>query len=149
MSDKFLDAQQFSDLQALVLGQCLGAGISRTTYVYRPDPQYVIKHENKMGWHQNIAEYEVWDWVRGSKMERWFAPVIDMSPCGVWLVMARCEPLRKQDLPKKLPAFMLDIQQTNFGLYRGKVVARDYGLGVGAIREASRRMVKADWTLDT
>ncbi|WP_414461814.1 hypothetical protein [Hyphomicrobium sp. DY-1] len=153
------DALHRSEMEFLLFGKRLGAGLSRTVYELNDpscwgrhkdtgapmiDPlssKRVIKVEKPGGMFQNVQEWTVWEWARGTPMAKWFAPCISISPCGLYLIQDKVEPLRRKDWPKKLPAFLQDVEPENFGLLNGKVVACDYGCGVAAIRSANKRMM--------
>lgn len=163
------DALHRSELEFLMLGNKIGEGVSRKVYVMN-DPRgwgwslettvpahldglsdeagspFVIKVEEPGGRFQNVQEWAVWTWVRGSPMAKWFAPCVAISPCGLYLIQHRVEPLRPKDRPKLLPEFLVDVHRHNLGLYDGRVVCCDYGTGVAAIRTASRKMQRIKWS---
>lgn len=140
------------ELQSLFLGEQIGEGMSRKVYEYH-DPltgavdRAVVKYEGQLvaGHFQNVAEWEIWEWVRATPMQKWFAPCYAISPCGLYLIQARVDPLRRKEWPKKLPAFLGDLKTENFGMLEGRVVACDYGTGISAIRSSGKRMVACHW----
>lgn len=140
------------ELKSLFLGKKIGEGMSRKVYQYT-DPltgsfdRAVVKYEGRFvdGHFQNVAEWEIWTWVRGTPMQKWFAPCYAISPCGLYLVQARVDPLRSKEWPKRLPSFLTDLKPENFGMFEGRVVACDYGTGVSAIRSSGARMVPCNW----
>lgn len=153
-----------SELEHLFIGRKLGEGTARKVYALKDpwswtthnetgapinddrNPSFVVKFEKtERGAFQNAQEWAVWKWVRGTTMEKWFAPCEAISPCGMYLIQRRVEPLRANELPKKLPAFLQDIQQENFGRLGEKIVCCDYGTNVAAIRSSNKRLVKVDW----
>lgn len=133
------------DLLDLTRGEKLGEGMSRYVYVHRLDPSLVIKFETDARSFQNIAEWEVWKWVCGTKMERWFAPCVDISPNGSILIQKRCEPIQSAQRPKMLPAYLCDLKRENFGMFEKRVVCCDYGTMLSSLRKVSPRMQKARW----
>lgn len=133
------------DLFGLVAGDKLGEGMARQVHEYALDSKLVVKFETGARSFQNAAEWEFWTWVRGTDLERWFAPCRYVSACGCILIQDRCEPLPVRRRPKMLPAFMTDVHPDNFGVLGGRVVCFDYGFGLSVIRRTSRRMVKARW----
>mgnify|MGYP001561240035 CR=1 FL=1 len=135
----------FKELKSVVLGDWLGAGASRDVYASAAEPNFVIKCEYKAGSFQNIAEWDVWDWINDRDQAKWFAPCISISNCGVFLVQRRCEPLRASERPPKLPKFLCDLKRENFGILDGRVVCLDYGTVGSAIRLAPKNLVKANW----
>lgn len=141
-----------NDFRDFILGKKLGQGISREVYLSAQDDKCVIKVEqgnNKM--FQNVGEWIVWHGSADNKaVNRWLAPCLDISPCGLFLTQARVEPItmKKAKTIKKLPAFFTDTKIENFGLYKGRVVACDYGTLAAATwwRGAARvTLRKADW----
>lgn len=126
------------DALTLICGQLLGAGASRQTYEYAPNPKdTVIKVEQNAGWHQNAMEWHVWqsmknkDDKRVAALRKWFAPVIRMSDLGVWLLMERTVPVTMRELKKEVkqvPDVITDLKVGNFGrLPDGRIVCHDYG----------------------
>lgn len=145
MSDLAVDAFIGRELRSILLGEQLGRGIARTVYRNAADGRYVVKIEDGAKSFQNVAEWELWGWVSGTPMSKWFAPCRSISAAGAVLVMDYVEPLRTAELPKRLPAFLCDLKPENFGMLDGRVVARDYGTCLWAIRATNRRLVKAKW----
>ena len=91
------------DLFGLICGDLIDYGLSRRVYVYEPNPDYVIKFENKGRWFQNVIEWETWSEVKETKYSRWFAPCRMISPCGTVLVQERTTPLPHEKYPKQMP----------------------------------------------
>lgn len=137
---------RYKELSSVMLGEFIGQGSARKVYHARMNDKYVCKIELKAGSFQNPSEWETWNWVEGNKqLARWFAPCWAISTCGMMLVQRYCEPLRDADLPKRLPGFLCDLKKENFGMMDGRVVCCDYGTVHSAIRDVSRKMVKAEW----
>lgn len=158
------DALHRSELEFLMLGTKLGEGVSRTVYVLKDPYQwgrdrvhesplnlevrspYVVKVERATGRFQNVQEWSVWEWARGvPSLKKWLAPCISISPCGLYLIQQRVEPIRTKELPKRLPKFLIDTHRDNLGILNGRVVCCDYGCGVAAIRSASRRLTNVSF----
>lgn len=136
----------YRQLKNICFGPVLGEGSARKVYEFLPDPTLVVKAELYGKNFQNVAEWEVWSWVRGrGDMEKWFAPCVNISSSGLFLLQKRVEPLQKSQLPKRLPAFFCDLKPEHFGLYEGRVVCCDYGLVVSAIRDSNKKLVKVTW----
>lgn len=124
-------------------GRVLGSGMSRTVYDWELADNAVVRFEEE-GHHQNVIEWETWQRVRDTDMAKWFAPCLEISPCGRVLVQAMAKDL-KGDLPKKVPAFFTDLKRDNWGKYKGRRVCRDYGIHLMLEKGMSGRMRKADW----
>ena len=137
---------RYRELRSVALGDLLGEGLSRKVYVCKLNSHYVVKIEAGGGSFQNIAEWDTWSWLSTEPaMARWLAPCEFISTCGMMLIQRRVEPIRRGELPKKLPAFLTDIKLDNFGMLHGKVVCCDYGTIGASVRRAPKRMVKAVW----
>lgn len=135
-------------LRAL-LGERLGGGIAREVYELAFADDLVIKFEQGAQSFQNVLEWEIWRDVAGTKWQRWFAPCVEISPCGAVLIQKRAKPLRDGFLPKSLPSFFSDIKPENFGMVGRQVVAVDYALTYlnrDALRRARmRRTPRKEW----
>ena len=58
---------------------------------------------------------------------KWFAPCVDISPSGHFLIQKKCKPLIDiKCLPKNIPGFFTDVHWNNFGMLNGKFVCFDY-----------------------
>lgn len=133
------------DLWELAVGDCLGSGASRHVYVWRPDPTLVLKIETDRHSWSNIEEWEVWRTVAHTAHAKWFAPVIQIAGGGSMLLQRRTQPLRPDELPEKIPAYLTDTKSENFGLLDGRFVCHDYGLHLLRERGLTRHMAKAEW----
>ena len=136
---------RYREMRSLVLGPKLGEGSARKVYLCRMNPEYVVKVEMGGCSFQNVAEWDIWNWVRGGSLEKWFAPCEMISTCGSILVQRRTEPVRSAELPKRVPEFLTDLKVENFGMFNGRIVCFDYGTVSSCIRRTSRKMVKATW----
>ncbi len=133
------------DLRDLFVGPLIGSGTFRVVYGGKHDETAVIKFELD-GWcFQNVMEHEVWQEVRGTEHAKWFAPVLDISPCGSILIQRRTRPLRPEELPDKMPNYFTDLKMKNFGLLGKRIVCHDYGITNLMRVGMTRRMCKADW----
>lgn len=128
MSDD--DTKHFlrDELWKMLVSEWIGGGGFRNVYTAATDPTKVIKVEETAGSFSNVLEWEVWKAVKDKPQGRWFAPCHFISPNGAVLIQARTEPAAKGEYPKLMPAFFTDFKRSNFGLYRGRLVAHDYGL---------------------
>ncbi|QJT70807.1 hypothetical protein GR7B_00009 [Vibrio phage vB_VcorM_GR7B] len=85
-----------------------------------------------LGIMNNIREWEVWSDVRTNpELARWFCPVVEISDCGRYLMMVKCQPAKIEDIPQQIPSFLKDVHLDNWGVlhWEGKtrVVMIDYG----------------------
>jgi hypothetical protein len=113
------------ELFHMVAGDRIGQGVAREVYVYRPLPEYVIKFElDRAGDFQNVSEWLVWENAPHAA-RRWLAPCIDISAFGKILIQARVTPWLGK--APKHPKWMDDMHLNNWGTYRGRPVAVDYG----------------------
>ena len=141
-------------LEEFICGDELGSGLSRTVYVFYPDPTLVIKVETNTGWFQNVREHLMWCDVEWSPlMKRWFAPCIKISPCGRYLLQLRTESIQKKDykrMPKQVPDSMTDLKTANWGWFDGRLVAHDYGTmrETPSLTQGRVKLKKAEWSFD-
>lgn len=123
-----IDEAKYDNLLVMLCGKRLGYGISRNVFVYTPDPTKVIKIEYEEGKYQNVIEHMIWDEIQHHKiLHKWFAPVHHISESGRILIQSRTEPVRVEDIPKKVPHFLTDHKLENFGMLNGQLVCHDYG----------------------
>lgn len=136
----------YRELRSVVRGDLLGEGTGRKVYVCKLNSHYVVKVEEGGGSFQNVAEWDHWGWVQTvPAIARWLAPCEFISSSGAILIQRRVEPVRRAELPKRIPAFLTDIKLENFGMLEGRVVCFDYGTMGASLRNAPKRLVKADW----
>lgn len=129
----------------LLCGDVLGEGIHRKVFECSLDPTLVVKVETDEEHRSfaNVSEHRNWSENEFYKpVANWLAPVVSISPCGLVMLQKRVTPLRDNELPAQLPAFLTDLKPANFGLFEGRVVACDYSFLVTNI---STRLRKADW----
>lgn len=113
------------ELFHLMCGDRLGQGVSREVYVFKLRPEWVIKFElNNNGDFQNLTEWLVYENAPHAA-RRWLAPCEYISAAGKVLIQARVTPLLGK--PPKHPKWMDDMHLDNWGVYRGRPVAVDYG----------------------
>jgi hypothetical protein len=145
---------QSRDVLTFIAGEYLGAGASRDVWVCGWDPELVVKRETINPKHrfQNHAEYAVWESVKGTEHERWFAPILHVSDSGLWSLQRRTRPVTLEQLRRELPlvpAFFTDLKTGNWGrLKNGRIVCHDYGLLLTAHRGLNGRMKRAKWWVE-
>jgi hypothetical protein len=129
-------------------GDKLGQGIGREVFECSLNKDLVIKIESGSGSFQNVVEWETWEEVRETVHAKWFAPCVGISPCGIVLVQKRTQPMSKRSYPKEMPNFLADFKYTNYGKYKGHVVAHDYGRHMLMTNGLTKRMRPVNWTDD-
>ena len=130
------------ELKNLVLGKKLGEGAFRAVYVHRQNDNLVVKVEGGSGRFCNIIEWETWKQIQYAPLAKWFAPCVDISPCGSILLMKRVKPARLSEMPKQIPSVFTDLKVENWGMLEGKPVCCDYG---SLIYNFNARLKKAEW----
>lgn len=140
------ELMQYEDLKGLLFGKVLGVGIHRKVGVYLPDPTLVIKCAIECP-NINILEEEIWQMVKETDAAKWFAPCVDISPCGMFLLQKRVEQKPKSEYPKYVPSFFGDMKYTNYGWLNGQLVCCDYAgfFSTSMSHKWSGRLKKADW----
>lgn len=112
----------------MMCGECLGQGMTRTTYRCAMDATKVIKVENSISHFQNVREWHIWqDNSECKDVAKWLAPCRYISQNGNFLIMDYAEDIRKAELPALIPSFFTDVKRANLGMINGKIVLRDYG----------------------
>lgn len=120
----------FEDAFNLLCGTSLGEGIHRKVFECHLDPSLVVKVETS-GDHRtfaNFREMDVWNNLEHTKLSKWLAPCVSLSMSGLILLQKRVKPIRREEMPKKLPGFLTDLKVENFGILDGQVVCVDYAL---------------------
>src|SRR3990167_3265512 len=137
---------QYEDLKELLLGQVLGLGIHRKVGVYKLDPTLVIKCALECP-NINVLEEEVWQAVKDTNIAKWFAPCVDISPCGIFLLQKRAETRPKNEYPKLVPNFFTDLKYSNYGWIKGQMVCVDYASAISTslTHKWSGKLKKAGW----
>lgn len=131
----------------LLCGRQIGSGMTRQVFECNVDKSLVVKVEQaEVRTHfQNLVEWLAWSRVAGTVYEKWFAPVIEISPDGRLLLMKRVEPAPTKSLPDLMPAFFTDFKSSNYGFYSGRFVCCDYGSHLLHEVGMSKRLKKVDW----
>lgn len=135
--------QLHTELSSLMLGDFLGEGVNRKVYRCALNPAYVIKVSDRGHCWQNINEWETW-WYASKLMAKWLAPCVAISNSGSYLVQRYAEAIRADELPKKLPRFLVDQKISNYGMLDGRLVARDYGTVVSLVNRI-KGVRQANW----
>ena len=129
----------------LLCGKRIGGGMSRDVYECDIDPTWVVKVESLAGHFQNVWEWRVWERVRGTDFERYFAPCVHISPNGNVLIQRRTTLARPDEYPERLPVFLSDTKRSNYGLFDGRLVCHDYGTALMLEYGMTKRTRKVEW----
>ncbi|WP_159467964.1 hypothetical protein [Dyadobacter sp. 3J3] len=131
------------DMIMCMLGRLISNGTYRAVYEHALDPTKVIKIEyghvqktdhdcTMQNSYCNIQEFLMWREIEGltGKLEwvkNWFALIDWISPGGHIMCMAKTSEMPELKRPDKIPRFMWDVKQDNFGWIGDKFVCHDYG----------------------
>jgi hypothetical protein len=132
----------YEDAFNLLCGRLIGEGAYRKVFECLIRQDLVVKVEIDTGRRNfmNVLEMEFWRASMYNKsVASWLAPCEHLSPDGRILLQRRCEGIGRTFLPDKLPKFLADIKQENFGYYEGRVVCVDYA---GTIVSPSVKMIQ-------
>lgn len=144
MHERFVDSR---DLAHLFIGGLISYGMNRHVYKVERDPTIVIKYEPGGDEFQNVMEWRVWQACSNfSKLSKWLAPCVALSPNGVWLIQKRITIIPPEKYPKKVPAWMGDCKYANFGMLDGEFVACDYGMpSFSRLMSRQAKLEPASW----
>lgn len=130
--------KHFEDMFNMTCGKLIGSGSSRFVYEYNFNKDWVVKVENDDENRKfcNFSEYSFYENNKfNKKVSKWLAPCYRLSPDGRILIQHKCTPVVLDDLPKKVPEFLTDLQISNFGWYKDKkgnkrIVCVDYAFTI-------------------
>lgn len=144
--EQMFETMAGKELFEFTCGELLGYGIHRAVFVYNPDPTCVIKYQYVPSF-QNVREWDLWnDLEHNDEIRKWLAPCVRISENGIWLVQKRTKLVPKgYKMPERVPRFMTDIKQANFGIYKGRLVSHDYANHLCVNYAISKAMKKAEW----
>lgn len=110
----------------------LGRGSYRN--VYRcPETKTVVKkaYSGSDSIGENKREIEIWNFVKGTAVEKYFLPILEYSQCQTLIRMPFSRNASAKTMVKRqviFPKFAWnDMHSGNFGWYKGRIVFRDYG----------------------
>lgn len=140
------DFLQYEDLKDLLLAETLGVGIHRKVGAYNLDKSLVIKVATECP-NINVLEEEIWQMVKDTKIAKWFAPCVAISPCGIFLLQKKIERRPYSEYPKQVPSFFGDLKYRNFGWLNGQFVCCDYAgfISSSMVHKWNGKMKKADF----
>lgn len=136
------------DVLTVLCDDYIGAGASRETYACKFDKTMVVKVEVGVDMFQNVKEWLVWQRVRNEEMSRWFAPCVEISDHGNWLLQKRTGPISQEQIARKLPRIpkiFTDLKAANWGWLDGRIVCHDYGTCLVPDHGLRSGMRKAQW----
>lgn len=124
----------------------IGSGVYRDVYKLSFNDKYVIKvARDEQGRANNLLEERLWCEVMSTPLANWFAPILQVSGAGKYLIQERVDGLPREKYPTMIPHFFTDTKYSNFGWLKGKgFVCCDYG-SFNIFRGITKKMVKASW----
>ena len=139
------------DFVTVICSEFIGSGATRSVFEYSLNDKYVVKIEPR-NTNGNTTEWMMWNEIQhltGSLewVKKWFAPVKWISPNGRILLMERTKPhthKTKKVRPEKIPSFLWDVKEDNFGWIGDNYVCHDYGQFYNMINYP-KKMKKVDW----
>lgn len=142
-----------SELTSLLFGDHIADGVYRSVFIFRPDPNYVIKRERFTHYTCNLEEMRLWHAADRYDMRRWLAPCTYISDRGLYLIQRRTYPAAEQKMPKKIPKWITDTKIQNWGYLNknqtGPIVCHDYANNFVDEHGMSRVLKKARWWDDS
>ena len=134
-----------NELENFLIGSKLGFGIHRDVFKYSLDQSLVVKIANSPeGRQANILEFFIYDELKETEFKKWFAPCIEVSEGGKYLIQKKIEFGRVKNYPTKIPAFFTDLKEDNYGWIGKQFVCCDYA-GTVLTRCISRKMKNHKW----
>lgn len=112
-----------------ICGERIGGGVYRDVYIYKPNPNFVVKVERDMstGQFANATEWRHWcdlkDWTALSK---YLAPCEIINATGQILIQRRIIHKRRKDYPSHVLSVFTDLKLKNFGWLDDQFVCCDY-----------------------
>lgn len=137
MSSKIDIAQNFDlsyDMVDIMCGDFVGEGCSRIVYDCPLCPGFVVKIEVSKNTHHNMLEYYMWTSVVDQpEVSKWLAPVGWMSANGRIMLQKKVTHINDNNrklIPEKVPAFMTDMKDSNYGFIGKQFVCFDYAFSL-------------------
>lgn len=130
----------------LIIGPYIGSGSFRDVYQHATNENWVVKIQRDDNQHSNIIEYELWGDIVYTDYKKWFAPIHWMSHNGKVIIQEKTRPITKDDiLPDKIPSFITDVKQSNFGFIGKQLVCHDYDFSLNMLfsNSLNKRMKSA------
>jgi len=133
------------DLFELVTGDRVGIGQYRTVYKSLLVPDEVLKFEYTAKSFSNVQEMDIWERIALTKFAKWFCPCVSISSCGTILIQKYARDVEDHEYPDEIPVFFTDVKKSNFGMYKGNFVCRDYGANLLIEKGLSNKLKKVIW----
>lgn len=161
IEDELLDMERANDMLKIpavaydfvttLCSKFIGSGSTRSVFQYSLDEKYVIKVESSNS-NCNTVEWLLYNQIQYLEgdlawVKDWFAPVKWISPNGRILLMEKTKAhdhKTKKKRPEKIPSFLWDVKEENFGWIGNKYVCHDYGQFYSLLN-FSKKMKKVDW----
>lgn len=137
------------ELFDLMIGDHIATGAFREVFYYRPDHNFVIKFELNEQSFDNSTEWRIWNYFAKKPLGKWLAPCVEISPCGVILIQRHCADVVGPELPAEVPHLFTDLKPSNWGLYKKRVVCRDYANLRLMEQSDVKKMRPANWKWKT
>lgn len=113
-----------SDFTDMFVGNEIGKGHARWVYEFRMNSKHVVKIDHA-GKFDNVSEWDIWH-NASDEAKKFLAPCVRISSCGRVMIQHRTKPVKLEELPKLVPAFLADLKLENWGKIGKKVVCHDY-----------------------
>lgn len=114
----------------ILCGKFIGEGQSRIVYDCAILPGYVVKIEKEADTWHNQKEYLFYQSVYyQSEVTKWLCPIKWVSENGRIMIQKKASPItskNRKNLPKRVPAFLSDIKEANYGFIGEQLVCWDY-----------------------
>lgn len=123
-----------NDLIGFICGDHIASGTFRDVFEYNLDPKLVVKIQRDKDSFNNIIEFEIWNEVRFTPFEKFFAGCRWISIGGRVMLQEKTKPITKTRRPPELiPTCFADIKEDNFGFIGNRFVAHDYDFSLGLL----------------
>lgn len=125
-----LNGWDVKEAMGLLMGEQLGSGIDRNVYECPLNPEHWVLKVDHGHDFANVAEFNMWSVAAPWDCSVFFAPCVEISPCGTLLIQERTTPLTDaqfKELKKmRVPWWFTDFKRSNWGMLNGKFVCHDY-----------------------
>lgn len=143
------DWLMLSDFIDFFCGDFIGEGTKRTVYEFKLNKKLVVKIDRSNGEFYNVSEWDIWHNIKEChpKAAGFLAPCLNISNAGKILTKLRTTPIKKEQLLKKIPAFLGDTKIQNWGMLDKRIVCHDYANHF-LYKNANVNLVKPEWWSD-